>query len=157
MEEKDSENINSDKQLFLNYKNEIINEFGREGLDTDQCNKIGRKYLKHSWGGCLPWNKVHLRSNRYYIVNTSSSGHPGIHWMALIITRGTAYLWDSYNRSVKKLVPHLVHSIIKHGYKLGIINHPMEQIGHSSQVCGHESLAFLLTVKKIGIHRASKI
>ena len=147
----------TDKDIFLQHKNNIIKELGKESLGTHECNIIGNKYLKGSWGGCLPWNKVHLKPNKYYVINTSSSGHPGIHWMGLVTHGKHAYLWDSYNRPVKKLVPHLVNSIIKHHYKLGITNHPMDQIGTSSHVCGQDSLAWLLTVKDIGIERASSV
>lgn len=146
-----------DKDIFLKHKNQIIHEYGKDGLETHDCNKIGRDYLGNLWGGCFPWNKVPLKPNKYYVINTSSSGHPGIHWMGLVTRGKHAYLWDSYNRSVKRLVPHLVKSFMKHGFKLETTNHPMDQIGSSSSVCGQESLAWLMTVKDIGIHRASHV
>lgn len=148
---------NADRELFLHYKNMIIKEFGKEAMDSDQCDHIGKKYFGSRWGGCLPWNNVHVRPNHFYIVNTSSSRGPGIHWMALAVLGKTAYLWDSYNRSVNRLVPHLIRSILKSGFHIALMNHKMDQIGTTSQVCGHESLAWLLTLKKIGIHRASQI
>jgi hypothetical protein len=149
--------MDRDKGIFLKHKDNIIKELGKDSLGTHDCNYIGKQYLSNSWGGCLPWNKVHLQPNRYYVINTSSSGHPGIHWLGLVTQGKHAYLWDSYNRSVKRLVPRLVHSFMKHGYKLGITDHPMDQKGTSSHVCGQDSLAWLLTVKDIGIERASVV
>src|SRR5271165_3597114 len=151
--------MDSDKEVFLKHKNNIIEEYGKEALDSDVCNKIGKQYFKNNWGGCVSWNNVHIARNKYFVVNTSSShhNHPGIHWMGLVTIGKHAYLWDSFNRSVKKLLPHLVHRLIKHGYKLGDTNHLMDQIGHTSQVCGHESLAFLMTVRDIGIERAKHV
>jgi hypothetical protein len=146
-----------DKDIFLHHKNEIIQEYGKDALNTEDCNMIGKKYFKSHWGGCLPWNKVHLAPNKYYVINTSSSGHPGIHWMGLMTHNKHAYLWDSYNRSIKRLVPHLIRSIMKHGYGVDLTNHPMDQIGTSSSVCGQESLAWLLTAHDIGIHRAAHV
>jgi hypothetical protein len=143
-----------DKDIFLNYKKEIIQEFGDGALSTEDCNSVGKKQLKSNWGGCLPWDKVKIKPNTYYIVNTSSAGNSGIHWMGLVTTDSTAYLWDSYNRSVKKLVPGLIRLIKKSGFKLGVSDHPMEQIGTTSQVCGHESLSWLLLVRDVGIQRA---
>jgi len=153
----EQQNINEDHKIFLNHKNEIIKEFSKNSLDSEECNHIGKKILGSHWGGCFAWNKVHVVPNKYYIINTSSAGHQGIHWMALAVIGKTAYLWDSYNRSVKRLVPHLVRSLIKHGFKVVSDDHPMEQIGTSSEVCGHESLAWLMTVKDIGIKRASHV
>lgn len=148
-----------DEEIFMKYKDEIIKEYGSDALDTEQCNRIGKKYLKSRWGGCLPWDKVHLAPNKYYVVNTSSerAGGPGIHWMGLVITNKNAYLWDSYDRSVKRLLPQLIRSMRKHGFKLKETDHPMDQIGQTSQTCGHQSLAFLLTVRDVGIERAKHI
>lgn len=147
------------KDIFLKYKNELIKEFGSDGLTNQDCNFVGKRNFGRHWGGCLPYDKVHVKPNKYYVVNTSSSGQPGTHWLALITINKHAYLWDSYNRAVKRLVPHLIHSLIKHHYKIGPqgLEHPMEQIGTSSQVCGQESLAYLLTVRDIGINNTANI
>jgi len=148
---------NTDKDIFLKNKSVVLKEVGKDALGTHDCNKIGSKYLKRAWGGCVPWNKLSLKPNKYYVINTSSSGHPGIHWMGLVTHGKHAYLWDSYNRPVRRLVPHLVKSIIKHGYVIGMTKHPMDQVGTSSHVCGQDSLAWLMTVHEIGIHRASHV
>ena len=147
----------SAKDIFLKYKNELIDEFGRKALNSEQCNYIGKKNFGKQWGGTLPWNKVHVKSNKYYVINTSSSGHPGIHWMALVTIGKKAYFWDSYNRSVKRLLPHLIHTLMKHRYRFGVTDHPMDQIGDTSEVCGHESLAWLMTVRDIGIDQAKSV
>lgn len=157
MELSSPQNINKDHEIFLNHKNEIIKELKNHPLDNEEIDYIGKKFLKNHWGGCFAWNRVHVSPNKFYIINTSSSGHEGIHWMALAVIGKTAYLWDSYNRSVRRLLPHLVRSLINHGFKVISTDHPMDQIGTSSQVCGHESLAWLMTVKDIGIKRASHV
>ena len=38
----------SSKEIFLKHKNNLIEEYGKEGLDSDVCNEIGRKYFKNN-------------------------------------------------------------------------------------------------------------
>jgi hypothetical protein len=95
--------------------------------------------------------------NKYYIVNTAGHKSGGVHWMGLVTTANHAYLYDSYNRNVHKLQPHLVHELVRQGFQLGGTSHKPDQIGYSSQTCGIDSCAWLLTVKKFGIRKASHV
>jgi hypothetical protein len=140
--------------LFLKYKKQLIGELGSKGLYTDQINRIGRDAFGSHWGGAKPYDRVKLEPNKYYVINTSSSGHAGIHWMALRTTANNAYIWDSYNRNPNKLVPKLIKSLEAHDFQPEPVdNHPHDQKGQST-VCGHLSLSFLLVVRDLGIRRA---
>ena len=143
--------------LFLQYKRQLIHELGPKGLADDEINKIGKREFGVHWGGAVASDRVKLQPNHYYIVNTSGHSGRGIHWLALYTTKSSAYIWDSYDRSVKRLVPSLVKAIGKHGYHLHDTEHRPDQVGFTSQVCGDDSLAFLLVVRDLGIRAARHV
>ncbi len=147
-----------ERKVFKKYRKAMIDALGSQATDNDTLDKAG-KLLFASWGGVHPSNRVKLTPWHYYIINVDHHDKPGSHWIGLYTTQKKAYLWDSYGRNPKRLVSALIANIHKHGMKVGKTNlvHHMEQIGYSSEVCGPNSLAWLLTVKDVGITRAKNI
>jgi len=144
---------------FNAYKKALISSLGRKALDNTTINKIGRKQLAGAWGGCWAQDEVKLKPHHYYIVNTDTSSGPGTHWIAVYTSANTAYVYDSYGRNPANLVHWFIRNLDKHGWKLGAtnLNHHAEQIGYTSEVCGHDSLAWLLTVRDLGIRSGRRI
>jgi hypothetical protein len=145
------------KRLFREYKYALIASKGDGALDEYTIQKIGKKAFGTHWGGVVPRDRVKIAPNRYYVVNTSAHGGKGMHWVALYTSRAGAWLYDSYNRPIRRLLPHLVKSIERHGYHLEDTSHAPDQIGHESQTCGDDALAFLMTVHKLGIRAAQHV
>lgn len=147
------------RKLFSYYKAALIEELGRKALDDVTINRIGRREFGASWAGCHAIDQVKFKANTFQVVNTDPHNKPGEHWLGLYQTRTKAYVFDSYGRSIPLLVSHLLSTIKKQGLALGATNRDphMEQIGFTSEVCGHNSLAFLLVVRDLGIHRGSVI
>jgi hypothetical protein len=130
------------RKLFNRYKASLIAELGRDALDTTTINRIGKQEFGSHWGGTHPQDRVKLEPNKFYVINTDTHEGDGEHWMGLYTTKTRAYLYDS-NR----------------GFELGRTDRVphMEQIGYDSAICGDASLAFLLTVRDLGIRAASEI
>lgn len=143
--------------LFLKYKKALVKQFGNEPLHDTTINKIGKDNFGSHWGGAVANDSIRIAPNRYYVVNTAGHKSAGVHWMALRTTANHAYLYDSYNRNVHHLQPHLVKSLIRHGFQLGGTSHRPDQIGHTSQTCGDDSLAWLMVVRDLGIRRAAHV
>ena len=74
-------------------------------------------------------------------------------------TTSNFYLYDSYARDAPKLVKNLTKTIQKADYIIPPEDHKkyMEQIGYSSQVCGHDSLAWTLVARDMGIRAAARL
>lgn len=147
------------RKLFNKYKKDMISELGRDATGESDLDAIGRRELGSAFAGVHPQDRVKLKPNAYYIVNTDTHSKPGQHWVAVKTTRKHAYIYDSYGRPVKSLVRHLINTINNAGYTLGKTDREPhgEQIGYSSGVCGQCSLAFLLVVRDLGIRAASEI
>lgn len=147
------------RKLFNYYKAALVEELGRKALDDVTINRIGRHEFGSAWAGCNAIDRVKIKPNTFQVVNTDPHNKPGEHWLAMYQTRTKAYVFDSYGRSIPLLVSHLISTIKKHGLALGATNRDphSEQIGYTSEVCGHNSLAFLLVVRDLGIKRGSVI
>ena len=142
---------------FTKAKNSLIKKLGREPLDNFQIEAVGKEWFGKQWGFVSDQSKTIPKTpDRYYIVNTAHSDKsPGYHWTALYISKtGKAYIYDSFARNVKKLMPILEKHINNRG--VGVNTNGAEQHIQSS-LCGHISLAWLKAVYDCGIRKASKI
>ena len=148
-----------ERRTFNKHRAQLISELGREAQDSVTLNKIGRTQFGPAWAGCWPQDRVKLKPNSYQIVNTDTHTGPGQHWLGVYTSTTRAYVWDSYGRPVKRLATHLIENINKHGLQLGKTDtiHHMEQTGFNSEVCGQDSMSWLLTVRDLGIRKAAHI
>ena len=103
--------------------------------------------------GRHPQNKVSYKQG-YQIVNTSSSKQRGLHWVALYVTARTVYVFDSYGRPSSNLLKTLTRQAKKQNLRIVDSDPDMQQIGYSSETCGHMTLAWLQVVKDLGIRKA---
>ena len=143
------------ENVFRIYKNELIQKLGRKALNSDTIDKYSKILFQSKYKGCYAQNEKFEKKSGFYIINTDLEKGPGLHWIALILTAKTAIIYDSFSRDPKKLLPHLLQHLVN--YKIVSSDRKdVEQRG-SSSICGHASLAFLLTTQKLGIRSALKI
>jgi hypothetical protein len=77
---------------------------------------------------------------------------PGTHWCAVVKNKNTYYIYDSFARTSRRLLP--VFS--KGRLVIDSDTSDQEQFG-SSEICGQLCLSFLQVVKEHGIRNAIKI
>ena len=143
------------ENVFRLYKAELISKLGRKALSNDTIDKYGKLLFQSKYKGCYAQNNKFELKQGFYIINTDLESGKGIHWVSLILTAKTAYIYDSFSRDPKKLLPHLIQHL--KNYKIVSSDRKdKEQIGNS-QICGHNCLAFLLVVQKLGVKSALKI
>ena len=143
------------ENVFRLYKAELISKLGRKALSNDTIDKYGKILFQSKYRGSFAQDQKFEKKSGFYIINTDLESGKGIHWVALILTAKTAYIYDSFARDPKKLLPHLIQHL--KNYKIVSSDRKdVEQRG-SSSICGHASLAFLLTTQKLGIRSALKI
>jgi hypothetical protein len=139
------------EKLFLKYKKQFIKDLGKKAMYDNQFQKI------------LPWiTGVYCHDNAiikpgYYIINTDISTGPGLHWIGCYQTKKRCYLYDSFSRTPKFLLPLFVAKLEKKGVKIfqSDIN-DKEQYGQS-EVCGQLCLSWLSVIKDLGIKKAMTI
>lgn len=90
--------------------------------------------------------------NCCYILNKSTSNGPGEHWVAIWQENGNIYCFDSFGRSINRILP-----IFNRNAGGGIIYNDDIIQKDSEEDCGQRCISFLITASTLGINNAIKI
>ena len=92
----------------------------------------------------------------YSIVNTDN--YEGIHWTAVYQEHDKVYVFDTFGRDIKKLMPEFAKRAKVQGYNIVNANKHYDHEQKATQNdCGLRSLAWLILAKSKGIRFASLI
>lgn len=139
--------------LFNSYRKKIIKHFGTEPLYDDQIEKFAKENKIPGFQGVYPYDKLPNKSGAY-IVNTGNSSSVGIHWVAIVRTKSTDYIYDSFSRPAKNILKHLKG----HG-RTEVMSDQKDSEQHDKyesqrNICGHLSLAWLFVYRDLGLKNA---
>ena len=95
-------------------------------------------------------SKIPLK-NGYMIINNDFIGNPGIHWITCIIKDKNFYIYDSFGRSGKNILPKLCTSMKGRGYNIINTDTDQDQYGIKSVDCGHRCISALQICDKFGL------
>ena len=145
------------ESLFKKYKKKYISKLGMHALDNFEidtlCNtKFGIKYR----GSFSQTEKFEFKPG-YYVINTDLKKGSGIHWVAMVLTKTNAFIYDSFGRDSNKLIAHLVRRLKLAKYKIINSDRKDKEQGNLQMICGQLSIAWLSVVKELGIKSAIKI
>lgn len=137
--------------LFLKYKKQFIKDYGKKSLYDYQLKEM------------IPWvNGVYCQDKAiikpgYYIINTDVSTGEGIHWIGCYQTKTRCYLYDSFSRTPKYLVPIFLKKLEKKNIKVFESDTTDDEQYGKTEVCGALCCAWLSVVKQLGIRKALTI
>lgn len=144
---------------FRKYKSKLIRKLGNHALDTDEINNECRALFGKKFQGTYAQDQKFPLKPGYYVINTDTKNGPGEHWIGLILTNKSAYLYDSFCRDPKVIVPHLVKRLSK--YTIKYDKHDAEQRmtykGRMVVNCGHSCISFLMIAHNFGIRASMKV
>jgi hypothetical protein len=112
------------------------------------CSKLfGTKFL-----GVFMQNSRIPSKDGYMIVNNDFIGGPGIHWLACIKQGKNLYIYDSFGRLGKNILPNLVTRMKQKGYTIhNTDTTDQDQYGNKSVDCGHRCVSALMIAQNYGI------
>jgi hypothetical protein len=145
-----------ERNLYNQYKIDLIKLLGHGKTGSRSVDALGHTAFGARWGGVFGHDEVQPSPGKFYLINTSKSNQKGAHWLAMVTTRSHAFLYDSFSRSVSRLVPQLVKRLSESGFSPIFDRHRQEQYGESN-LCGQIALAWLLVVRDLGLLRARAI
>jgi hypothetical protein len=139
---------------FRTYKRQMIKALGRKATTDKQLTTMGKKLFGKKYIGTFSQNyKVKSSpTTQMFVINTDTSGGPGEHWIAVLKNNNTFYVYDSFARTSKKIIP--VFS--KNKLIIESDRDDAEQRGQS-EVCGQLCLSWLCVAQELGIRNALKI
>jgi len=141
--------------LFKAYKKKLIAEIGTKATTDTELTKYGKRLFGTKYIGTYSQNEKIPKSNikqKFYIINVDTVGEPGTHWVAVVQNGNTYYIYDSYARGAKRLIPLFVKGKII----IESDRSDAEQYG-DSEICGQLCLSWLCVVNELGIRSALKI
>jgi hypothetical protein len=143
---------------FHRTANALIARVGTSALYGDQVDALGKELFGRRWGGVTNQGDWRPTRNRFYVVNTSHSVRsPGYHWVGIYVTpAGVPWAYDSFGRNPQKLLYKVGKTARRVGHALQGTDPDAEQPAGTA-VCGALSLAWLISVRDLGVRMAALI
>ena len=143
--------------LFRKYKEKYIAKLGRHALDNTEIDLFSKSIYGTRYKGSFAQDQNFEFKSGFYIINTDIAKGPGEHWISLVVSPKTAYIYDSFGREPQTLVPHLTKRLTKAKRKIISSDRTDKEQRGLSVICGHLSLAWLTVAKELGVKAAKKI
>ena len=113
-----------------------------------ECKKIPGIGFK----GVYMQNQQNIPTTGCLIMNNDLTGNPGIHWLAIVFKGKTIYVYDSFGRRSRNILPIYTQQMKAKGFR--IVNTDLsdqDQYGNTTVTCGHRCISSLKIYKKYGI------
>ena len=118
--------------------------------------KVGRGLFGRKWGGVWPSDRIPTltAAKPYAILNVDKSGLPGSHWVAIAKDGPGVFMYDSFARPAKSLIPNL--KLSGNGPVRAEVAADVEQ-AEAENNCGPRALAWLAVADILGLPAAKLI
>lgn len=130
-----------------------------KGMTTDeQLTKVGKKLLGNAYLGTfssdIKISNIPKNLSVFFIINVDGEHAEGSHWLAISRLAGNEnyYIYDSYARHSKILIP----KFVKSHYKYVDLNESADQT-KKEENCGARCMAVLVYISKYGVKSAKYI
>ena len=157
MKSKEEKDLEKEFRILVKKYNKIL---GSNGTWGDVLGKLGKKLYGKKFCGIydqknMPWGKIKKSKCLYGILNNDYEG-PGIHWLAFYVKDKQFYVWDSYGRSMKEIVPVLEKKLKSQRIRYQSNDRDRNQTD-TQKDCGSRCFAWLEIVHNLGIRKAMKV
>ena len=146
---------------FRKYKSQYIRLLGNHALSNDELDDVCKSLFGSKYRGSHPVDSKFQMKPGMFIINTDIVSGPGVHWQGLVLTKKTAFIFDSFSRDPEKTIPILYNRLRRAKYKIKFDTKDKEQRAtYKNRIvvtCGHAVISFLLCAHKFGIRAAMKI
>jgi len=161
---------NLTREQVLQIYNEWVKKFYRiikvkNSTYNTQLNVLGNKLFGNKFVGVFSIDTIpkNLKPGSFLITNTKEADVEGEHWLAVVVGAQykhtgdkTLYIYDTYGRKTKDLVPDAYKRAIGRGYKIKDSHYSAEQ-SITARSCGLRSLGWMKVVDEVGIKNALRI
>jgi hypothetical protein len=138
---------NKAEKLYVKYYKKIRPLIGINITYSNQLNKIGVQLFGRKFLGVYSSDdSPMLKNNQSMIINVDKKNQKGSHWLAVIKHNNIIYVYDSFGRHTKNLIPHF----FKKYKKVIDTEYDAEQKDHEND-CGLRSLTSLAVYYNHGI------
>lgn len=146
------------RKEYINTLRELETSSPINFYDSKQLNDMAKNTrLRNKWNMCNSWDLYRPNNNKIYsILNTDDSSKAGTHWVAVVQTGNTLYVYDSFGRTKEYLMKQFNDWMNNNNYKVVFVNKKGEQNGKQVN-CGLRALLWLIFVDKYGLNKCKNI
>lgn len=132
--------------------NALVAKLGNHPLSNVEIERECKPLFKSKWLGCFMQDSPIPTRDGYGIMNTDKVGMSGIHWITFIKKGKCLYVYDSFGRMAKNLVPIFYKKMENKGFlQYDTDRSDQDQFGNKSVSCGHRCISSLMIAKDHGI------
>ena len=146
---------------FRKYKSRYIRLLGNHALSNDELDDVCKPLFGSKYRGTHPVDSKFPLKPGMFIINTDIASGDGVHWQGMVLSKTTAYIFDSFGRDPDKTIPILMKRLRRAKYKIKFDTKDAEQRATYKNkmvlTCGHSCISWLLCVHKFGIRAAMRI
>lgn len=134
--------------LYEKYLKNIYTLIGDKTTYLSQVNGAGKQLLGVKFKGVFSSDRIPMLNDLtpYCILNLDASDEPGSHWIALAKGDDNSFIYDSFGRDYKRIIPRITYSGNGRIYNT---DRDIEQKITETD-CGARSLAWLVLLDKHG-------
>lgn len=123
--------------------------------DSNELTALCKKTMRSQFNSVCAWDEYVPNKDRpYSIVNTNNQ--TGEHWIGVYYVKKTVYCYDSFARTMKRLMKDFIERIKSMGLKLIFCNKKQDQ-AEEQKNCGLRSFVFIYLTSIYGIRQTRNI
>lgn len=142
-------------RIYSGILNSIEKLVGNKTTYLEQLEGHGKKILGVNFAGVFPSDKIPRLNDlrKYAILNLDKSTQAGSHWVAVARDGDRTYIYDSFGRDHRAIIP-----VLSRSGNGRIINTDRDAEQHILETnCGARCLAWLVLIEKYGTDTAKLI
>ena len=148
--------MRNNNQMEAIHRKQVIElkaRLGNVALSDSTVSRICRNLFKTKFLGVFMQDSNIPQRNGYMVLNNDFVGGKGIHWLAVIKTGKNVYIYDSFGRLGRNILPHFCRNLQRHGYTIhNTDTSDQDQYGNKSVDCGHRCISALKIAHRYGIN-----
>ena len=139
--------------------NQLIDDIekvsGKREWDSNELTALCQKTLASSFNSVCAWDNYNPDPSKpYSIVNTDNK--TGDHWVGAYVKGKTVYIYDSFARSMLRIMKNFYILMKSKGYIIVMCNKKQDQTEHQIN-CGLRSFVWLALTNIYGIQQSKNI
>jgi hypothetical protein len=133
----------------------LCSYMNNSGVTTaGELNEIGKEMFGDKFTGVYPQDLIpEFHNPCYFIFNIDTHNKEGIHWLGCYFDGTKYFVYDSFGRTSKRIVPIFVRQVKAEQKKYTDADYDPEQ-KDSQDDCGQRTLSFLKMVERYGVKNA---
>jgi hypothetical protein len=138
---------------FRNTLNQVVSILGSGETSNTQLDKVCYKLFGNQFAGTFSSDKIPKmnKKSNMCVLNLDDSSQQGSHWVSIIFDNNTVYVYDSFDRNAKNILPSIFnkYKVVRNTDRTSV-SKAIRQKDYEED-CGQRCVASLIIYKVDGL------